>query len=66
LTAGRDFQDVLALIEGGIRERHARRTVSAGWDGQRLLFSELVEHLTTMGEFIVSAGPRDREMCALE
>jgi hypothetical protein len=31
-----------------------------------LLFSELAEHLTTMGEFIVSAGPRAEEICALE
>jgi integrase len=36
------------------------------WDEQRLLFSELAEHLATMGEFIVNAGPRDEEVCALE
>ena len=30
------------------------------------LFSEIAAHLTTMGEFIVNAGPRDAEICALE
>jgi integrase len=43
-----------------------RQPYPLSWDEQRLFFSELVPHLETMAMFMVEAGPRDEELCALE
>ena len=43
-----------------------RQPYPLNWDEQRLLFGELVPHLARMAMFMVEAGPRDEELCALE